>query len=106
MRKYILLAIAFLPLSILAQEKTSENKTIDDDYNPGIKVNAKNNVIKFAPLSFISGNFPVMYEKKVSKFLSIQLGAGMTHRNYVRGIFETVNEPKINYPYQIGRAHV
>jgi len=101
MRKIWILFIAFMPLFALAQENPKKETKIDDNYNPGVKVNGKKNVIKFAPLSFISGNFPLMYERRIGKFFSVQLAAGATHRNYSRSVFATISDPKINYPYDL-----
>lgn len=102
MKKICILFFACLPLIGMAQETTKKENKINEDYNPGTKVNEKNNVLKFAPLSFISGNFPIMYERRLGKFFSMQFAAGLTHRNYSRSVFANISEPNINYPFETG----
>lgn len=45
---------------------------------------SQKNIIKIAPLSFLSGFVPVFYEKSLSDLFSIQVGVGITTKNYVR----------------------
>lgn len=92
--------MSIMPAMAFAQETSKKENKIDDDYNPGVKVTEKNNVLKFAPLSFISGNFPLLYERRLGNSFSLQLGGGVTHRNYARSIFANISDPKINYPYE------
>ncbi len=49
----------------------------------------EDNVIKIAPLGFISGTFPVYYERAFSEYFSLQGGLGLTNRNYYRGVSYT-----------------
>ncbi|MFZ1527527.1 MAG: hypothetical protein WAT19_02175 [Ferruginibacter sp.] len=42
------------------------------------------NVVKIAPLTFISGYIPVYYERSITDFFSVQAGLGLTTRNYLR----------------------
>jgi hypothetical protein len=44
----------------------------------------ENNVIKIAPLGFLKGCIPVYYERRITDFLAIQGGVGLTTRNYIR----------------------
>lgn len=55
------------------------------------------NVVKIAPLTFISGYIPVYYERSITDFFSIQAGLGVTTRNYLR---EWANN------FEIGEAKV
>ena len=48
------------------------------------KSNGETNIIKIAPLGFISGTFPVYYERAFNDFFSLQGGIGLTNRNYYR----------------------
>ncbi len=57
------------------------------------KRSSENNIIKIAPLGFISGRIPISYEKRITDFFSIQLTAGPTFRNYSRNFWqESFNE--------------
>lgn len=42
------------------------------------------NIIKIAPLSFISGFVPLFFERSINDYFSIQAGVGVTTKNYVR----------------------
>jgi hypothetical protein len=53
------------------------------------------NIIKVAPLAFLSGSIPVYFEREINHFFSIQAGAGITTRNYLR---EWVNNLEFNKP--------
>ncbi len=48
------------------------------------KRSKEQNIIKVAPLSFISGYIPIYYEREINSFFSIQAGAGVTTRNYLK----------------------
>jgi hypothetical protein len=48
------------------------------------KSSSENNVIKLAPLGFISGAFPLLYERRITDFFTLQLGGGLTNKNYMR----------------------
>ena len=41
------------------------------------------NVIKISPLAFLSGKLPLNYERSITDLLSVQLGVGLTSKNYV-----------------------
>ncbi len=51
------------------------------------KGSSENNVIKVAPLGFLSGTFPLLYERRISDFFTIQAGGGLTNKNYVRALW-------------------
>ncbi len=48
------------------------------------KRSKEQNIIKIAPLSFISGYIPVYFEREINSFFSIQAGLGVTTRNYLK----------------------
>ncbi|RYZ20840.1 MAG: DUF3575 domain-containing protein [Chitinophagaceae bacterium] len=50
----------------------------------------QNNIIKIAPLGFISGQFPLLYERRLTDVFTVQVGGGLTHRNYIRSAFMSV----------------
>jgi hypothetical protein len=47
------------------------------------------NVIKIAPLGFISGTFPILYERKITDYFTVQVSAGLTNRNYSRNAIQS-----------------
>lgn len=70
------------------------------------KKSNEDNIIKIAPLGFLSGAFPLLYERRVTDFLSIQLGAGLTHHNYVRQLLSGASDPKITYPWPDNNSYI
>ncbi|GAA4318566.1 hypothetical protein [Flaviaesturariibacter amylovorans] len=62
---------------IFSEEKTTRKKK---------KVSGDANIIKIAPLGFITGQFPLLYERRLTDFLTVQVGGGLTNRNYMRGL--------------------
>jgi len=48
------------------------------------KGSSEQNIIKIAPVSFLSGYVPIYYERELTDFLSIQVGVGVTTRNYLK----------------------
>jgi hypothetical protein len=108
-------SVTLIALS-LTQVKAQVSKTIRDSTvvvifngsgSSGSKHKAKktgeDNVVKIAPLGFITGIFPVFYERKINDFFSVQLGAGLTGRNYLRGAINKAstdgNSNSINLVY-------
>jgi len=59
------------------------------------------NTIKIAPLGFVSGAFPVYYERVINDFFSVQGGIGITSRNYVRNAFQSIGDNFLSpvYPW-------
>jgi Protein of unknown function (DUF3575) len=47
------------------------------------KGSSMQNIVKIAPLSFISGFVPVFYERSINDFFSVQAGIGLTTKNYI-----------------------
>lgn len=70
------------------------------------KRSSENNIIKIAPLGFISGRLPISYEKRITDFFSLQLTGGVTFRNYSRNFLKETfaggnNYDSENTKYQI-----
>lgn len=66
---------------------------------------SENNIIKIAPLGFITGTFPLAYERKLTDFMGIQIGGGLTYKNYVRGLVKKEGESdevRMEYPWGSG----
>ena len=90
----ILLALTFsLNLNAQKKNKYSDSSTViifsQSSKPTGInerklKKAGEENIIKIAPLGFISGTFPVYYERAITEYFSVQGGLGLTNRNYYR----------------------
>ncbi len=50
------------------------------------KVSSELNIIKIAPLSFIGGNLPIYYERSITPTFALQVGVGITMKNYINNI--------------------
>jgi hypothetical protein len=48
----------------------------------------EDNIIKIAPLGFISGSFPILYERVITDFFTVQVGGGLTNKDYIRAAFQ------------------
>jgi hypothetical protein len=60
----------------------------------------ENHVLKFSPLGFTTGSFPVYYEKVINDFFTIQAGAGFTTRDYLRSAIQTSSQSiELTYPW-------
>lgn len=88
---FFALSAIFLPfLSLKAQTKTSKDSSttviVFNNGNNGqpVKRIGESSIIKIAPVSFLTGRFPLVFEKRITDLFSIQIAAGLTHNNYVR----------------------
>ena len=68
------------------------------------KKTKEDNIIKIAPLGFISGTFPILYEKVITDFFTVQVGAGLTNKDYIRAVFQKASADggdgaSISYPW-------
>lgn len=94
MKKFILFTLLVCFYSTVSAQDTVYF-TKNNSYGNTAKKNkhsAELNIIKISPLSFLSGFVPVYYERELNSFLSIQVGAGITTRNYVKGWFNNVGD--------------
>ncbi len=78
-----MMAIAFC-FNVSAQDTVYFAKKKTTSYGKDMKRSSEANIIKFAPLSFISGYIPLYYEREITPFFSVQAGAGITTRNYLK----------------------
>ncbi len=106
----ILLMGCFLSTLCLAQPG-SKDTTIVVNLSPHTtvlkkkKVTGEENIIKISPLGFVSGSFPLLYERVLNDFISVQAGAGLTSRNYLRGAIQNVSESnELQYPWPDGQG--
>jgi len=51
-----------------------------------------NNIIKVAPTGIFVGQIPLIYERKLTPSISIQVAAGLTNQNYIRTIFAKASQ--------------
>ncbi len=56
---------------------------------------SETNIIKIAPLSFLFGIVPVFYERRISDLFSIQAGAGITIKNYMKDLVDNLEIGKV-----------
>ena len=68
------------------------------------KGSSENNIIKIAPLGFISGQFPLLFERRISDFFTIQAGGGLTNKNFVRAAWNGISDDmaETKYPWDNG----
>ncbi len=64
------------------------------------KKSGEENIIKIAPLGLISGTYPLLYERVVSDFFTVQAGGGLTGKNFFRSaVQKSGNSITIDYPW-------
>jgi hypothetical protein len=99
MKKILMLSLLVLPFLGQAQstKKSRKDSTVVIFFNENSsgktkkKKSGEDNIIKIAPLGFVSGSFPISFERKITDFFSIQVGAGLTHKNYWRSLLNSVD---------------
>lgn len=94
--------IVFLFLFVVALQVYAQETTTSDDgtttitfEGEGKKVNYKEgyrNAFAVAPITARSGDFPLFYERKVHKHISLSLGVGFTTKNYLKSAQDTYSE--------------
>lgn len=105
MKKIILMLLLSIPVFAFAQSNSKDTviriQLDDSKYNKrNKKSSTEKNIIKFSPLGFLTGAFPVYYERVVNDFFTVQTGLGLTNRNYIRSIIQQASENNnINYLY-------
>lgn len=84
LRKLMAINIALiLVLQASAQDTVYFQRQSSPKASQG-KGSSQKNIIKVSPLSFIAGFVPVYFERELSPTFSIQLGAGITTKNYLK----------------------
>lgn len=107
MKKIILMLLMIIPVISFAQSNSKDTviriQLEDSKYNKHKKkLSTEKNILKFSPLGFITGAFPVYYERVVNDFFSVQTSLGLTNRNYMRSIIQQASENNninFNYPW-------
>lgn len=88
-----------LSLSADAQSKTTLKSSLQKDQTV-VEAATHRNIIKIAPVGFISGVYPILYERKLTNAFSVQVGTGITGYNYVRGFINTTGDDiSVHYTY-------
>lgn len=111
MRKSTLVVVAVLSLFATVTASAQSRKNVKDSSTVIIfnqsssssssarKSSGENNIIKIAPLGFIGGTFPLLYERRITDFFSVQVAGGLTSKNYFRTAIAKDNESGISYTY-------
>lgn len=60
---------------------------------------SENNIVKISPLGFLTGRFPLSFERRITDFLAIEASGGVTNKNYIRSIFAQEANIKYQYPW-------
>lgn len=85
----LLLAIPFFAVSKAQKNKKDSTVVIFFNENKSERTERKKtgeaNIVKIAPLGFISGTYPILFERVITNFFSVQVGAGLTGKNFWRG---------------------
>ncbi len=117
MKKLIILFIFFISLGFQCFSQTvpstgnSGQIRVYDAYQPpnGSSLGTKNK-ISINPFSFLIGDYPLYYERMFGSAFSLELGAGVTHENFLRKF--TDFQSSANYPgdvvtrtYQLGSTY-
>jgi hypothetical protein len=109
MKKIILMLLMIIPVFGFAQSNSKDTVIrIQLDHSKydkhKKKASSEKNIIKFSPLGFLTGAFPIYYERVVNDFFTVQTGLGLTNRNYVRSIVQQASDNSnlnINYPWDV-----
>lgn len=78
--------LAFLLLAGIAQPPDKETKVVlfkEHAKTQWDTVNVMKNCVKMNPLLFLQGEIPVYFERAVSPRISLEVGMGITARNYI-----------------------
>jgi hypothetical protein len=82
---FILIVFTFCnTFSCYTQILTSEL----DAYQSTDSLYAVRNTFKIDPLQVINGDIPLLFEKYITKHISVELGLGVTRRNFLSPVFE------------------
>jgi hypothetical protein len=92
------------PVSAQSRKNIKDSSTViifnQSSTNSGEKKSrsGENNIIKIAPLGFVSGTFPILFERSFTDFFSVQFSGGLTSKNYSRSAF-TKEGSSIKYTF-------
>ncbi len=95
---FLTLLLAVPCIAVLKAQKNRKDSTVVIFFNENKseksdrKKNGDANIVKFGPLGFVSGTYPVLYERVITDFFSVQVGGGLTGKNYWRSIIQRTGE--------------
>jgi hypothetical protein len=99
----LLLTCLFVCYHSKAQQDSTVTIIFAGDKNKSSKAKKKlisqNSIFKVAPTGVFVGQIPLIYERKLTPNISIQVGAGLTNQNYIRGLFVKAQENNIALTY-------
>jgi hypothetical protein len=109
LRKYFFALFLFVCTQLSVQAQSSKNRkdsTVVIIFNENkterskSKKTGEDNVVKISPLGFITGTYPIYFERRINDFLTVQVGAGVTGKNYLRGAIQKQNDGlSFKYPW-------
>lgn len=83
-RSFLLIAACSLSMVAMAQKEKPKTVLYKDRINAAFDtVNCVKNVFKINPLLFFRGEIPLYYERALTPRLSLEVGIGVTYRNYL-----------------------
>jgi hypothetical protein len=85
LKKLVTTVLAFwITFTLYAQDTVYFSKPSSSPYSKKTKRSSEKNILKIAPLSFISGYIPLYFEREITPFFSLQAGIGITTKNYLK----------------------
>ena len=95
MRSFFAAILIFFALTTHGQQTVYFSNDTSSISKKKKKSSAETNIIKIAPLSFLFGILPVFYERRISDLFSIQAGAGITIKNYMKDVVDQLEIGKV-----------
>ena len=82
----------FISFNISAQETVYFSKDPGKKSTSKKKGSSENNIVKISPLAFIGGIIPAYFERSINETFSVQVGAGITSKNYIGDAIRGAND--------------
>jgi hypothetical protein len=94
------LLLSFFTIVLMNSAVNAQYLRSETASEKGKKKKGQDNILKIAPLGFVTGAFPIYYERRINKFFSLQVGGGLTGKNYLRDIIQKAAKvTDIAYPW-------
>ena len=100
---FYLFAFLTLALNVSAQKrKDARDSSVTIIFNESKAASEKkrasgeDNIVKILPFGFATGVFPILYERRINDWFTIEAGGGLTNRNYIRGLFVQAGDEQNN----------
>ncbi len=88
----LLFITVILSLNVAAQQTVYFEKESGKKSTTKKKGSSEKNIIKISPLAFIGGIIPAYFERSINETFSIQVGAGITSKNYIGDAIRGAND--------------